>query len=191
MDINYWGVVYGTRAFLPHLIEEGSGAVVNMSSILGLWAFPTQSAYCAAKFAVRGYTEAVRQELHGTGVRAVTVHPGGVDTPITRSGRVQSRPASPRRPDLVSHDDFAAVARTSPERAAAIIHRGTAAGKARILVGADARLAYLGCHPDADALRWRHALADADLHAATPTHPLGIEAHARCGIGAARTIGSA
>ncbi len=98
MDINFWGVAHGTRAFLPHLIGQGSGAVVNLSSIFGLCAFPSQSAYCAAKFAVRGYTEAVRQELHGTGVRAITVHPGGVRTPITRNGRVRVDPLGD--PDL-------------------------------------------------------------------------------------------
>ena len=82
-------MAHGTRAFLPHMINQGGGAIVNVSSILGICAFPTQSAYCAAKFAARGYTEAVRQELHGTGVRAITVHLGGVATPITRSGRVK------------------------------------------------------------------------------------------------------
>lgn len=142
MDINFWGVVHGTRAFLPHLVSQGSGAIVNISSILGLCAFPTQSAYCAAKFAVRGYTEALRQELHGTGVRAITVHPGGVRTPITRKGRVRVDPLG--NPDLEAfHHDFEALARTSPERAAEIIHRGVAADHARILVGLDARLAYL------------------------------------------------
>ena len=141
MDINFWGVAHGTRAFLPRLVNQRSGAVVNMSSIFGLCAFPTQSAYCAAKFAVRGYTEAVRQELHGTGVRAITVHPGGVRTPITRNGRVKADPLGD--PDLEKfHRNFAAIAMTSPDKAAEIIHRGVAAGRVRIMVGPDARLTY-------------------------------------------------
>lgn len=141
MDINFWGVAHGTRAFLPRLIDQGSGAIVNMSSIFGLCAFPSQSAYCAAKFAVRGYTEAVRQELHGTGVRAITVHPGGVRTPITRNGRVRVDPLGD--PDLEKfHHDFQAVALTSPEQAAQIIHHGVTRGQARIMVGLDAKLTY-------------------------------------------------
>jgi NADP-dependent 3-hydroxy acid dehydrogenase YdfG len=141
MDINFWGVAHGTRAFLPHLINQGSGAIVNMSSIFGLCAFPSQSAYCAAKFAVRGYTEAVRQELHGTGVRAITVHPGGVRTPITRNGRVRVDPLGD--PDLEKfHHNFSALAMTSPEQAADIIYRGVVKGQARIMVGLDSRLTY-------------------------------------------------
>jgi NADP-dependent 3-hydroxy acid dehydrogenase YdfG len=141
MDINFWGVAHGTPAFLPHLIDQGSGAIVNMSSIFGLCAFPSQSAYCAAKFAVRGYTEAVRQELHRTGVRAITVHPGGVRTPITRNGRVRVDPLGD--PDLEKfHHNFSAIAMTSPEEAAAAIHRGVARGQARIMVGLDAQLTY-------------------------------------------------
>jgi NADP-dependent 3-hydroxy acid dehydrogenase YdfG len=143
MDINFWGVVHGTRAFLPALLAQGSGGIVNISSILGLTAFPTQSAYCAAKFAVRGYTEAVRQELHGTGVRAMTVHPGGVHTPITRKGRVHADPLGSANLEEF-HRDFDMVARLSPERAAAIIHRGAERGQAKILVGLDAHVINLG-----------------------------------------------
>lgn len=143
MDINFWGVVHGTRSFLPHLLAQGSGAVVNVSSILGITAFPTQSAYCAAKFAVRGYTEAVRQELHGTGVAAMTVHPGGVSTPITRRGRVNADPLGSA--DLEDfHRDFELVARLSPEKAAAIIIRGVEHGNPKILVGLDAHAINLG-----------------------------------------------
>ncbi|KHO26129.1 acetoin dehydrogenase [Mycolicibacterium setense] len=139
MDINFWGVVHGSRAFLPHLIAQESGAVVNMSSLLGLIAFPTQTAYCASKFAVRGYTEALRHELHGTGVRAVTVHPGGIDTPITRAGRVRVDALGNTDPELF-HRNFTAIARTSPEQAAATIQRGIERGRSRILIGPDARL---------------------------------------------------
>jgi len=136
--INFGGVVNGTRAFLPILLAQDSGAIVNTSSVFGLVGMPYQSAYCASKFAVRGFTDSLRQELRGTGVRAVTVHPGGVKTNIARSARYH---AHPLRPD-VSHDEavreFDAMALTTPERAAAIIHRGVAGGRSRILVGPDA-----------------------------------------------------
>ena len=87
-QINFDGVVHGTRAFLPILFEQDEGVIVNTSSVFGLLGMPYQSAYCASKFAVRGFTDALRQELRGTGVRAVTVHPGGVRTNIARSARV-------------------------------------------------------------------------------------------------------
>ncbi len=137
MDINFWGVVHGSRAFLPHLIEQGSGAIVNVSSILGILAFPTQTAYCASKFAVRGYTEALRHELHGTGVHAITVHPGGIDTPITRAGRVRVDALGNTDPE-VFHRNFTALARTSPAQAAQTIQRGVERGRSRILIGPDA-----------------------------------------------------
>ena len=136
--INFEGVVHGVRAFLPVLLEQRSGAIVNTSSVFGLAGIPHQSAYCAAKFAVRGFTESLRHELHGTGVRAITVHPGGVKTNIARSGRMRSDPLGLGRSQEELADQFEAIARTSPERAAAIIHRGVDAGKARILVGPDA-----------------------------------------------------
>jgi len=136
--INFEGVVHGVRAFLPILLEQRSGTIVNTSSVFGLAGIPHQSAYCAAKFAVRGYTESLRHELTGTGVRAATVHPGGVKTNIARSGRIHTDPLGLDRSQEDMADQFEAIARTSPERAAAIIHKGVDAGKARILVGPDA-----------------------------------------------------
>jgi NADP-dependent 3-hydroxy acid dehydrogenase YdfG len=137
-SINFEGVVHGVRAFLPILLTQKSGAIVNTSSVFGLAGIPTQSAYCASKFAVRGFTESLRHELVGTGVRAITVHPGGVKTNIARSARVHTDPAGlDRTPDEMA-DEFEAMVRTSPEKAAAIIHKGVDAGKARILVGPDA-----------------------------------------------------
>ena len=137
-DINYGGVVHGVRAFLPILLAQGSGVIVNTSSVFGLIGWPNQSAYCASKFAVRGFTESLRHELRGTGVRAVAVHPGGIRTDILRNARFHS---DPMRRDL-SHEDaateFEALARTTPERAAEIIHAGVRAGKSRVLVGPDA-----------------------------------------------------
>lgn len=136
--INFEGVVHGVHAYLPILLEQGSGAIVNTSSVFGLAGIPHQSAYCASKFAVRGFTEALRHELHGTGVRAITVHPGGVRTNIARNGRVHTDPRGLGRSRDQIADDFEALVRTTPERVAEIIHAGVDAGKARILVGADA-----------------------------------------------------
>ncbi len=138
--INFGGVVNGVRAFLPILLEQGAGAIVNTSSVFGLAGIPHQSAYCASKFAVRGFTEALRHELDGTGVRAITVHPGGVKTNIARNGRIHSDPRGLGRSPQELADEFEALVRTSPERAAEIIHNGVDAGKARILVGPDAYL---------------------------------------------------
>ncbi len=87
VGINFWGVVYGSKFFLPRLIAQGEGHIVNISSVFGLIGLPTQSAYCATKFAVRGFTEALRAELVGTGVGATSVHPGGINTNIVKSAR--------------------------------------------------------------------------------------------------------
>ena len=123
-DINFHGVVNGTRAFLPILVAQDSGAIVNTSSVFGLVGMPNQSAYCSAKFAVRGFTDSLRQELRGTGVRAVNVHPGGINTNIVRNARFRKDPDGRGR----SHDqmvqEFAAITMTEPAKAAEIIHRG-------------------------------------------------------------------
>lgn len=139
-QINFDGVVNGTRAFLPILVDQGSGAIVNTSSVFGLAGMPYQSAYCAAKFAVRGFTDALRQELRGTGVSAVTVHPGGIRTNIARNGRVRQDPEGRGRSHEQMAAEFEAMTMTSPEKAAEIICRGVERGKARILVGPDAYL---------------------------------------------------
>ena len=138
--INFEGVVHGTHAYLPILLAQGSGAIVNTSSVFGLAGIPGQSAYCASKFAVRGFTESLRHELAGTGVRAVTVHPGGVKTNIARNGRLHTDPKGLGRSKEEIAAEFEALVRTTPERAAEVIHRGLDAGRARILVGADARV---------------------------------------------------
>ncbi len=136
--INFGGVVNGTRAFLPILAEQDEGVIVNTSSVFGLLGMPYQSAYCASKFAVRGFTDALRQELRGTGVSAVTIHPGGIRTNIARNGRMRSDPAGRGRTHDQMAADFEAIAMTSPGKAAEIICRGVERGKARILVGPDA-----------------------------------------------------
>ena len=138
MAINFEGVVHGTRAFLPLLVRQGSGAIVNTSSVFGLAGIPGQSAYCASKFAVRGFTDSLRQELRGTGVRAINVHPGGIQTGIARASRFHEDPLGLGRDRDQLVREFDASVRTSPERAAQVIHRGVDAGKARILIGADA-----------------------------------------------------
>jgi NAD(P)-dependent dehydrogenase (short-subunit alcohol dehydrogenase family) len=137
VDVDFWGVVHGTTTFLPHLIASGAGAVVNVSSLFGLMAVPGQSAYNAAKFAVRGFTEALRQEmlLDGHPVTVCCVHPGGIRTSIVRN-------ATAIGIDQRAQADFfdRSLARTSPEAAARVILDGMLAGRPRILVGADARV---------------------------------------------------
>ncbi len=135
---NFDGVVNGTRAFLPILIEQDSGAIVNTSSVFGLLGMPHQSAYCASKFAVRGFTESLRQELRGTGVSAVTVHPAGIRTNIARNARIRRDPQGLGRSHAQMATEFEAITMTTPDKAAEIICRGVERGKARILVGPDA-----------------------------------------------------
>ena len=138
MDVDFWGVVNGTKVFLPHLIASGDGHVINISSLFGLFAQPGGAAYSAAKFAVRGFTEALRQEmaLAGHPVKVTTVHPGGTKTAVARN--------------MIAAEgiDVAELARTfdkkvaitSPERAARIILDGVRKNKARVLVGPDAKI---------------------------------------------------
>ena len=137
-DINFHGVVNGTRAFLPTLVEQDEGVIVNTSSVFGLVGMPNQSAYCSAKFAVRGFTDSLRQELRGTGVTAVNVHPGGINTNIVRNARFRKDPENRGRTHHQMAEEFAAITMTQPDKAAEIIHRGVEAGKARILIGPDA-----------------------------------------------------
>lgn len=137
MGINFWGVVYGTKAFLPHLMETGDGHVVNISSIFGIIGIPNQSAYNAAKFAVRGYTEALRLELDALarGVSATSVHPGGIATNIARSSRLTEHFAARK---LALDTSFDKLARTSPQRAATVILSAVRRDARRVLVGPDA-----------------------------------------------------
>ena len=138
MDVDFWGVVNGTKAFLPHLIASGEGHVVNISSLFGLLSMPSQSAYNAAKFAVRGFTEALREEMLVAGhpVEVTCVHPGGIKTAIARNaGSVAGRDAA------ASAAFFdAKLAKTSPESAARTILRAVAGNRPRSVVGIDAKL---------------------------------------------------
>jgi NAD(P)-dependent dehydrogenase (short-subunit alcohol dehydrogenase family) len=141
MGVNFWGVVHGTKSFLPHLIASGDGHLVNVSSLFGLLSVPNQSLYNASKFAVRGFSEAVRQEmlLAGHPVGVSVVHPGGVKTGIARSGRSATTRSAAEIEAANTHFEEK-LARTSAARAAEIILRGVSRNKARILVGADAHV---------------------------------------------------
>lgn len=141
IGVNLWGVINGTQAFLPHLKAAGEGHVVNVSSVFGLLALPTQSAYSAAKFGVRAFTDALRLELalEDSPVSATTVHPGGIRTGIARSARIHPSAAALTGPtDTAS--SFDRVARTTPEKAARRIVEGVARDRPRVLIGPDARL---------------------------------------------------
>ena len=137
LDIDFWGVVHGSKEFLPYLIASGDGILVNLSSLFGLLAVPGQSAYNAAKFAVRGFTESLRQEMLAARlpVRVCCVHPGGIRTAIARNARVAEGEDQAALAEFFdSH-----LAKTSAGRAAEIIEAGMLAGKPRILIGPDAR----------------------------------------------------
>ena len=140
MGVDFWGVVHGTTAFLPHLRAAGEGHVVNVSSVFGLVGIPSQSAYNAAKFAVRGYTEALRVELdiQRCGVSATTVHPGGIRTNIARSARSSASLASLGIDPDAPGQEIEKAFLTSPERAARVILAGVARNRRRVLVGPDA-----------------------------------------------------
>lgn len=140
MGINFWGVVYGTKTFLPYLHRSKNAFLVNISSVFGIISVPSQSAYNATKFAVRGFTESLRQELHDSHITVTCVHPGGIKTSITRNARHHHRPGrTPERDKLVKSFENQ-MARTSPRRAAEIIVRGMQKKKRRVLVGADAHV---------------------------------------------------
>ena len=141
MGINFWGVVHGTRAFMPHLSRQPVAHIANISSIFGIIAPPGQCAYSAAKFAVRGFSEALRHELKRSAstVRLSVVHPGGIDTDIARSAKHGTAVRERLSADEVGAR-FKAAARTSPEQAAARIIRGIERNENRILIGGDAKL---------------------------------------------------
>lgn len=132
LSINLWGVIYGTKAFLPMMLAQRDGCIVNLSSVFGLIGFPAQGAYNISKFGVRGLTECLWQELEGTGVRAISVHPGGIRTNIERAGRRCRRAGE-------AEAKFSAMAEkllvTPPERCAADILNAVRSGKKRVITG--------------------------------------------------------
>jgi len=140
LGINLWGVIYGSKAFLPYLKKQPEGHIVNISSVHGLFTNPNVGPYCTSKFAIRGFTQALCQELKDTKVRVSCVHPGGIKTGIVRNARFikASDPA-------VSHDEAVAyfeknIARMGADRAARIIIKGIKRNQTRILVGLDAHI---------------------------------------------------
>src|SRR5947209_19258386 len=136
MNVNCWCVIYGVKYFLPMLKREPRAHIVNLSSVFGLVAPPGQAAYAASKFAVRGFTEALRHELEGSRVGVSCVHPGGIRTSIARHARLGERTPPERQKESVAR--FERLARTPPEAAAARILRGVAQDESRILIGLDA-----------------------------------------------------
>ena len=143
VGINFWGVVYGTKAFLPHLRASGEGHVVNTSSLFGLLGFPGQSTYNATKFAVRGFTEALRIELDmmNAPVSATSVHPGGIKTNIARASRMNKSVKDLGVKDLEnSHLQIEKQFRCSADDAAEVILRGVQRNARRVLVGTDAKI---------------------------------------------------
>ena len=141
-NINFWGVVYDTKAFLPHIKASGEGHVVNVSSVFGLFSQPGMSAYNATKFAVRGFTESLRQELdmEGGAVSASCVHPGGIKTNIARTARMNDSLAkvTGQNANAARQQFNDQLLRTTPDKAAQVIIRGVERDARRILIGADA-----------------------------------------------------
>jgi short-subunit dehydrogenase len=136
MSINFWGVVYGCKVFLPILKQQDSAHIVNISSVFGIIAPPEQTAYCASKFAVRGFTESLRHELEDSNVWVSSVHPGGIKTNIARNSRLgEKTPADNKKQGVAFFDK---VAMTTPEVAAETIIRGIKTKNPRILIGKDA-----------------------------------------------------
>jgi short-subunit dehydrogenase len=136
MGINFWGVIYGCKVFLPVLKMQEAAHIVNISSVFGLIAPPEQTAYCSSKFAVRGFTESLRHELEETNVCVSSVHPGGIKTNIARNSRLGKDTPEEYRSEGVAF--FDQVATTSPEQAAETILKGIKAENPRILIGKDA-----------------------------------------------------
>ena len=142
MGINFWGVVHGTQAFLPKLKATGDGHVINISSVFGLVSIPTQSAYNSAKFAVRGYTDALRIELEieDCGVSSTTIHPGGIKTNIARRARIDEHAAELSGEVADPGDMFEKIAMTTPTKAARQILAAVEKNKRRALIGPDAKV---------------------------------------------------
>lgn len=142
VNINFWGVVYGTKEFLPYIKKTKDGHIINISSLFGLISQPTQSAYNATKFAVRGFTESLRQELdlENNGVSATCVHPGGIRTNIARAAKMNDSLKSLGMDPEKSIKSFDKLLRTPPEEAAAVILKAVKGNKPRVLIGNDAKV---------------------------------------------------
>jgi short-subunit dehydrogenase len=141
MNIDFWGVVYGTKAFLPYLKLSGEGHIVNLSSVFGLISMPSQAAYNAAKFAVRGFTDTLRMELEieGANVSVTTVHPGGIKTNIARNARIDPGVRAMATDPEQAAQSFERAFITSPEKAAEQILAAVRRDRRRALIGPDAK----------------------------------------------------
>lgn len=139
-NINFWGVVNGTKVFLPHLKTRPEAHIVNISSVFGIIAVPTQAAYNASKFAVKGFTESLKQELAGGSVGVTCVHPGGIKTNIVRNGRMYTDQFGAASDVGKMAAEFEKMARTTPEQAAKTIYDAILGLEERLLIGADARV---------------------------------------------------
>jgi NADP-dependent 3-hydroxy acid dehydrogenase YdfG len=172
MDVDFWGVVNGTKAFLPHLIASGDGHVANVSSIFGLFGVPTQSSYNAAKFAVRGFTEALRQEMliSGHNVGVTCIHPGGIKTNIVNNAVASNAGDLGAMQKLFSE----VLTRTTADEAATTILKGVRANKAKVLIGLDAHIVDLAIRTLGSAYQRPFAAASKRL-----TSKLGAPAPAR------------
>jgi short-subunit dehydrogenase len=137
MNVNFWGVVHGTKAFLPALLAQPEACIVNVSSVFGLWGPPGQSAYAASKFAVRGFSESLRGELAETNVHVMTVHPGGIKTAIARNSRVARAADAAIAAQATDMFDRRFLT-TPPEKLANAIVDGIKKKKDRIVAGTDA-----------------------------------------------------
>ncbi|MBW1846401.1 MAG: SDR family NAD(P)-dependent oxidoreductase [Deltaproteobacteria bacterium] len=138
MGINFWGVVYGSKAFLPYLKQQSEANLVNISSVHGLFTNPGVGPYCSSKFGIRGFTMALCQELKDTSVKVSCVHPGGIKTNIVKNSRDAAASIPEKSLEEAQEDFDKTIARISADKAAKIIIRGIRKDKARILVGSDA-----------------------------------------------------
>ncbi|OYU46781.1 MAG: acetoin dehydrogenase [Burkholderiales bacterium PBB4] len=138
MNINFWGVVHGCRAFIPQLQHRPDAVLVNISSIFAMISIPTQSIYNASKAAVRGFSDALREELRSVGVDVLCVHPGGIRTNIANAARITDV-SMVADSDQEMRDNFSRLARTSPEQAAEVILNAIHTRRSRVLIGGDAK----------------------------------------------------
>ncbi len=138
MRINLWGVIYGSMAFLPYLKQQPQANLVNISSVHGLFTNPGVGPYCTSKFAVRGFTQTLAQELRDSPVTVSCVHPGGIRTNIVSNSRIAAKTVPEKTPAEAQEEFNKFIGRTSAEKAAEIIIRGIKKDKPRILVGTDA-----------------------------------------------------
>lgn len=138
MNINFWGVVHGCQAFMPQMRQRPDAVLVNISSIFAMVSIPTQGIYNASKAAVRGFSDALREELRGSGLDVLCVHPGGIKTNIANSARITDV-SMVADSDQEMRDNFTKLARTTPQQAAALILHAIESRKTRLLIGSDAR----------------------------------------------------